>query len=51
MQTPCPKTEIALFNPRLEQVGRVRVPGVAVGVCFLERGLAALCANYGIDTN
>lgn len=36
--------EIALFNPRLEQVGRVRVPGVAVGVCFLERGLAALCA-------
>lgn len=36
--------EVLLFNACLEKVRSFRVPGVAVGVCFLEKGLAALCA-------
>lgn len=36
--------EVLLFNERLEKQRAVRVPGVAVGVCFLDKSLAVLCA-------
>lgn len=36
--------EILLLDAQLHLLHSHRVPGVAVGVCFLSRGLAALCA-------
>ncbi len=36
--------EILIFDGQLRPVGRRRVPGTACGVCFLPRGLCALCA-------
>ncbi|NLD82559.1 MAG: hypothetical protein GX637_00185 [Clostridiales bacterium] len=36
--------EVWLFNERLETVQVYRVPGAAVGICFLSKGLAVLCA-------
>ena len=36
--------EILLFSADLRLLQTYRVPGVAVGVCFLPKGLAALCA-------
>lgn len=36
--------EILLLDGCLRPVGRHRVPGTAVDVCFLPRGMAALCA-------
>lgn len=36
--------EILLFGADLRLLKTYRVPGVAVGVCFLPQGLAALCA-------
>lgn len=39
--------EVWVFNERLETLRVYRVPGVAVGVCFLQKGLAVLCAVDG----
>ncbi|MBR1584676.1 MAG: hypothetical protein IJ662_03965, partial [Clostridia bacterium] len=36
--------EILLFDPGLRLRRTIRVPGVACGVCFLGKGMAALCA-------